>query len=119
MSFLSKLFGGGNSDSGTVKGTHTVLNADEFKARMKGQKPLRLIDVRTPREFQAGHIKGAKNIDVMNPSSFDQQLGGMEKEAPVFVYCRSGQRSRNASKRMLKMGFSEVYDLKGGYMAWN
>ncbi len=119
MSFLSKFFGGGNSGSGTAKGTHTVLNADEFKARMKAQKPLSLIDVRTAREFQAGHIRGAKNIDVMNPAAFDQQVGGMEKEAPVFVYCRSGQRSRNASKRILKMGFSEVYDLKGGYMAWS
>lgn len=119
MSFLSKLFGGGNPDSGAAQGTYTVLHADEFKSRISGQKPLRLIDVRTAREFQAGHIKGAKNIDVMNPSHFDQQVKAMEMEAPVFVYCRSGQRSRNAAKRMLKMGFSEVCDLKGGYMAWS
>jgi len=118
MSFLSKWFGRGVSADEESKGSITVLSPDQYKDRIQQEKPLRLIDVRTPAEYNSGHITGARNIDVMNPIAFEQKLSTMEKESPVYLYCRSGQRSRNAARRMLKMGFREVYDLKGGYMAW-
>lgn len=118
MSFFSKLFGG-SRDTDTHSGNLTVLSAEEFKSQIAKQKPLRLIDVRTRMEFQSGHIKGAKNIDIMNAAAFEQAVSSMDKEAPVYLYCRSGQRSRNAGKKLQKLGFTEIYDLRGGYMAWS
>ena len=95
-------------------GISKVLDPSAFNQGMNGQQ---LIDVRTPREFNAGHIEGALNMDISN-SGFKTMLAEMDKEKPVYLYCRSGRRSASAAKMLNKMGFSEVYDLKGGILNW-
>jgi rhodanese-related sulfurtransferase len=79
---------------------------------------VQLIDVRTPAEFKQGHIKGALNIDVTD-ASFEKDLEQLNKNKPVYIYCRSGQRSNTAAKKMAQAGFDTLYDLKGGINNWD
>ncbi len=110
MSFFTSLFGTKTSQSDTVK----LLYPEEFKAQVENKK-VQLIDVRTPAEFNGGHIKGAKNIDFFS-GKFNVEFNKLNKDKAVYVYCRSGSRSRQTSKKLEAMGFSEVYDLRGGIL---
>ena len=112
MSIFSRLLQTDSSNS-IVK----VLPSDEFKARLTNNENALLIDVRTPSEFNSGHIKGAKNMD-MRSTKFLNAFDGLKKSKPLYLYCRSGVRSRQASKQLAKIGFTEIYDLKGGYLNW-
>ncbi len=76
-----------------------------------------LIDVRTPQEFQSGHIQGAKNINVLDPS-FADKIAKLDKSKTYMLYCRSGHRSGKALEQMRAAGFSKIYNLSGGVMAW-
>jgi rhodanese-related sulfurtransferase len=79
------------------------------EARQLVQAGARLVDVRTPGEFAAGHIPGAVNIPVQ---ALDARLGELQPtDAAVVVYCRSGHRSGNASRMLKSAGFKAVYDL--------
>ena len=82
------------------------------------QKEVQLVDVRTPQEYAQGHIGNAKNINLFDPN-FQKNLLKLDKNKPVYVYCRSGHRSGKASKILKKLGFKKVYDLKGGYLNWS
>jgi rhodanese-related sulfurtransferase len=68
-----------------------------------------VIDVRTPEEYSAGHLAGAINIDVEG-ATFEQQIAALGKDAPSFVYCRSGRRSAIAAEAMARAGFRDVVD---------
>ena len=81
-------------------------------------KTIQIIDVRTPQEFAEGHIKNAKNIDFMASSSFTTNINTLDKEKPILVYCRSGKRSNESVKTLLKVGFTKIYDLEGGILNW-
>ena len=91
-----------------------VVPIERFNKEIATINNPQLIDVRTPKEFGAGHIDGAININY-NGSNFEQSIGQLDKAQPVFIYCHSGGRSGKAYKKMKAMGFSTVYDLKGGY----
>lgn len=93
--FLKKLFGGS-----TVDLKELVKNGAQ------------IIDVRTPAEFNGGHVKGAKNIPLQ---SLNQNLGKINKNKPVITCCASGARSAAAKNILLNNGFSEVHN--GG--GWN
>jgi rhodanese-related sulfurtransferase len=73
-----------------------------------------VIDVRTPAEYAAGHIAGAKNIDV-EAGDFAAKISTLDKKAAYLVYCRSGRRSAIAADEMAKAGFTDIVD--GGGMA--
>jgi len=77
-----------------------------------------IIDVRTFPEFQAGHIKNAKLIDV-SKTDFIKKISKLEKEKRYFIYCRSGHRSKKAFEIMKQQGFKTVYNLKYGINDWN
>jgi len=113
MSLLSILFGGGYPQSDNIK----LLTPEEFKTQILNKK-IQLVDVRTPREFKMSHIKGAKNIDFYS-GKFAAEFNKLNKNKPVYVYCRSGSRSRHASNKLVDMGFAEIYDLKGGIIKYN
>jgi rhodanese-related sulfurtransferase len=68
-----------------------------------------IIDVRTPQEFAAGHLSGAVNLDVNDPS-FDARMAQLDRTGTYFVYCRSGNRSAQAVNRMRDAGFVDAYD---------
>ena len=73
-----------------------------------------VIDVRTPTEYAAGHIAGAKNIDV-EAADFGSRIAALDKGAPYLVYCHSGRRSGLAATQMASAGFTDIVD--GGAMA--
>jgi rhodanese-related sulfurtransferase len=112
MSFFSKLFG-----SSSTSNRGQVLTTAQFKEAISKGK-VQLIDVRTAKEFNSGHIKGAKNIDFFNSNTFTAAFEKLNKDQPVYLYCRSGNRSSNAVKKIAQLGFKEIYDLQGGYMRW-
>jgi len=95
--------------------TIEILSATEFNEAVKN-KEVQLVDVRTPKEFKEGEIEEALNIDFLQSESFTTQFEKLDKEEPVYIYCRSGNRSGQAAQKLQKMGFKEIYDLKGGYM---
>lgn len=79
---------------------------------------IQLIDVRTSAEYSEGHIENAKNID-FSSASFTKDISTLDKEKPVFIYCRSGNRSGKSVKDFINAGFSEIYDLNGGMVEWH
>ncbi|MBU2527111.1 MAG: rhodanese-like domain-containing protein [Bacteroidetes bacterium] len=93
-----------------------LLEVDEFK-QVVGNKNVQIIDVRTPYEYNSGHIQGAVNIDYY-ASDFEKQLAKLDKNIPIYFYCHSGVRSAKAAKTMKALGFTKIYDLKGGMVAW-
>lgn len=77
-----------------------------------------LLDVRTVEEFAEGHLEGAMQYDYYETESFKGMLEGLDKSKTYLIYCRSGSRSGNAMSMMQSMGFSSVYNLDGGILAW-
>lgn len=73
-----------------------------------------MIDVRTPEEFNSGHIAGAINIPVQELS---ERLSEVPDDKEIVVYCRSGNRSATASDILTNGGYEGVYDM-GGIIAW-
>lgn len=96
---------------------YKVVSQTEFKTLIKAGNG-QLLDVRTPGEFNAGHIKNADNIDFTG-SDFREKVATLDREKPVLIYCHSGNRSGKASLILKELGFKEVYDLQGGYSNWN
>ena len=81
------------------------------------QTTIQLVDVRTPEEFEEGHLKGALLIDV-SEDDFAESIESLDKEKPVYVYCRSGKRSSKAAGIMKEKGFKQVFNLDGGIEGW-
>lgn len=86
------------------------------------EKPGVVLDVRTPAEFAEGHLANSRNID-WNDEGFEEavqqiQAQGAGQAIPVYIYCLSGKRSNAAAKKMLSLGFKEVYLLEGGIREW-
>lgn len=94
----------------------SILTPEEFKKQIKG-KDVQLIDVRTPEEYNAGHISNAVNIDYLD-SDFKKKVQKMDKTKPIYVYCQAGGRSGKAAKILVDLGFTKVFDLAGGYGKW-
>jgi thioredoxin len=97
--------------------SQTNLSATEFAEKIKAMPQAPIIDVRTPEEFEKGHLINSKNID-WNNSNFEEGIAILDKSKPVFVYCLSGGRSSSAASKMRQDGFKQVYELNGGIMKW-
>ena len=89
----------------------TQLGADEMASVV-------LLDVRTPQEFNAGHLEGAVNMDWLS-GNFDAMVAPLDKSETIYVYCKMGGRSAKAQARLKELGFTKVVDLEGGYDAWS
>lgn len=76
-----------------------------------------VVDVRTIEEFSAGALPNAINIPVTD-LSFPFAIGNLDKEKPILIYCKAGGRSARAALAMKALGFSTIYELDGGYRAW-
>lgn len=92
------------------------VKADEAAKILSAEKVV-IVDVRTPDEFKEGHIKGAKNIDIMSPD-FESQLGKLDKTQPTLVHCQAGGRSTRALPVLEKLGFTHVIHLDEGFGGW-
>lgn len=92
------------------------IDADAF-AQLITKADVQLVDVRTPAEFQQGHLADALLID-FKAADFDALCAEkLDKSRPVAIYCRSGKRSAAAAQRLVASGF-EVYNLQGGILEW-
>ena len=74
-----------------------------------------ILDVRTEAEYNAGHIKGAKNIDYTNNNV---GLLELDKSKTYLIYCASGRRSKLAANEMLNSGFKSLFNMSGGINEW-
>lgn len=95
-----------------------LLSCKDFDQKVKETTSVQLIDVRTPDEFAEGTIGTAVNIDFFG-ENFKEEMGKLDLERPVFVFCAKGSRSGKASKICKELGFKTIYDLDGGYTAWS
>ncbi|GKT12071.1 MAG: phage shock protein E [Thiomicrorhabdus sp.] len=91
------------------------IPCEDAKHLLKEQNA-QLVDVRTPEEYESSKLPGAINIPLQDIDRVG--ITRLEKETPVIVFCRSGQRSHMAMQILQSQGFLEVYNL-GSYMAWN
>lgn len=94
-----------------------VISVEEVREAM-GNGEFQLIDVRTIEEFGEGHLKNAKNICVTD-DDFKEKVAKLNRNEPVYLYCRSGKRSARAGEILREMGFTEIYDMDGGILKWN
>ena len=94
------------------------LSVDEFQQKLSTTKDAQLLDVRTPEEYAEKHLSEAVNIN-FNADDFIDKVDHLDKSKPVFVYCLSGGRSAKAAALISKKGFKEVYEMKGGILAWS
>lgn len=80
---------------------------------------IQLVDARTPKEYNEGHIGNAINIDVLAEDFIPKATQLLKKEKPIAVYYRSGKRSTIAAEKLAAAGFSgPIYNLTGGYLAY-
>jgi rhodanese-related sulfurtransferase len=90
----------------------------QLLARLARQEPdLVVLDVRTPAEFAAGHVPGARNISHDLLASKTAELGEL-RDKQVVLYCRSGRRTLLAEDILRKAGFTKLLHLQGDYLAW-
>lgn len=109
-----------NSDSAKVEQQQvTVKNVQvaDLKKAMDISEDANILDVRTTGEVAEGYVPSAINVDVKG-NSFAQGVAGLDKSKTVYVYCRSGYRSQLASNQLLDLGFTDVRNVEGGFMAW-
>lgn len=107
-----------NKENSTVSKQAGVTNItpEEAKKRLDSEKGIILLDVRTKEEYDGGHIKDATLIPVDSLKE-EAESKLIDKETPIFVYCRSGNRSTAASKILMDLGYKNVYNL-GGINKW-
>ena len=94
-----------------------LISASDFNQMIKNDKSAIIIDVRTPEEFNKGHLINALNINWFD-KNFDENINIFNTDLPVFVYCLSGGRSSQANEKIKSLGFKNVYELNGGILEW-
>ena len=93
------------------------INLTEYQAKKSELPEAILIDARTPVEFAQGHIPGAINLDVKSPN-FAQEIQKLDPGKTYLVNCKTGIRSMRACTKMQEQGFTSLYNLEGGFIAW-
>ncbi len=76
-----------------------------------------VLDIRTPKEFGEGHLKGAKNVDFY-ADDFEANIKKLATDKTYLVHCASGGRSTKSLDLFKKLGFRSVYHLDGGFKGW-
>ena len=82
------------------------------------KKEVVVLDVRTPEEFNEGHLKGAVNINIQS-KTFKEDVAKLDKSKTYLVNCASGGRSTRACNAMGGLGFKDALNLEGGFKAWS
>ncbi len=97
------------------KGDNSFINVEELRDLINKKEDITIIDVRSEKEFRAGHIKGAINIPVDN---LREKISGLDKNSKIIVHCRTSYRSYLAYRILKHAGFANVWNLNGSYMSW-
>ncbi len=87
------------------------LSPKEFDQK----KGMMVLDIRTDKEYEKGHIPGAVHVPL---ADIGDRVKKLKKDKELMVYCENGNRSIWAIKRLMGMGYKNLYNLKGGYNAW-
>ena len=114
-----KAFARGTSETSSPvegKASYRKISAQKAKEMIDSGQDLIILDVRTPGEFAGAHVKDAINI-ANETIGKDRPSSLPDLDATILVYCRSGARSAQASKKLLALGYTEVYDF-GGIINW-
>ena len=104
------------TSSGGSANSYRQISMDEAVKMMKNEKNYIILDVRRPDEFAEGHIPGAINVP-------NEEIGTAEiaklpnKSQLILVYCRSGRRSKEASEKLVKLGYTNIVEF-GGILDW-
>ncbi|MBB6610537.1 rhodanese-like domain-containing protein [Pontibacter sp. Tf4] len=96
--------------------TKVNLNATEVKQLIESSQEVVVLDVRTPYEFQEGHLEGAVNIDYTSPD-FEKEIAKLDTAATYLLYCKSGNRSSKATTVMKNNNFNNIYNATVGFDA--
>lgn len=95
-----------------LKKAVTGLTQEQF---IEGYRKAQLVDVREPKEFEGGHILGARNI----PSSqLRQRYKEIRPDKPVYLYCQNSARSARTALLLKKKGYNQIFQLQGGFRQW-
>jgi|UniRef100_UPI00404A2739 rhodanese-related sulfurtransferase len=100
----------------STSSTAMDLSVSEFSSKVT-EAGIITLDVRTPSEFNEGHIEGASLIDFQS-GNFENEIASLDKNQTYAIYCRSGNRSGEAVKVMTEAGFTKIYNLDGGVIDW-
>lgn len=106
------LFFGSSTSAQTSPLSHVSVN-DLHQAAQQGA---RVLDVREPHEFAEGHVAGSILVPL---ASVAARVGEFPKDEPVYVFCRSGNRSMQAAQTLINAGYTDVRNVQGGIIAWN
>ena len=104
------------TSSGGSANSYRQISMDEAVKMMKNEKNYIILDVRRPDEYAKGHIPGAINVP-------NEEIGSAEiselpdKSQLILVYCRSGRRSKEASEKLVKLGYTNIVEF-GGIQDW-
>ena len=93
-----------------------LITAAEMKEISKIEG-IQLVDVRTPNEYNEGHLPNALNIDFLD-KNFEINIQQLDKTRPVIVYCQRGSRSAKCASQLIANGFVKIYDLDNGFSKW-
>lgn len=99
------------------KKRYTDVSPEEAKSLMADKNNI-IIDVRSAAERAQGFIKGSRQANIMS-GEFMDVAKQLDSARTYIIYCRSGQRSTRACKALSKLGFENLYNLKGGIVAWD
>lgn len=114
--------GGQAADQGNAQGTaagkadYVIISAEEAKKIMDANSEAIILDVRTQQEFDQGHIPGAICIPVETIGS-EPPSELADKDATILVYCRSGNRSKQAAEKLVALGYTDIREF-GGINSW-
>lgn len=91
------------------------LSALESWRLLQGRADVLILDVRTPQEYREAHLAGSLLIPI---DQVAQRLGEIPRERPILVYCAVGSRSSQVANYLGRLGYPEVYNLRGGIWSW-
>ncbi len=94
------------------------LSQEEWVEQLKNDQNAYILDVRTPEEIEQGKIENANNINIYLGQEFMDAIDALDKSKNYYVYCRSGQRSRQACALMNSVGIDNTFNLLGGVLEW-
>ena len=117
LTAILTLLGGCSAQENTAKESYVQISQEEAKRIMEEESDYLIVDVRREDEFAQGHIPGAVNIP--NESIIDTKPPLLpDTEQLLLIYCRSGNRSKQAAQKLAGMGYSKVYEF-GGISTWD
>ena len=95
------------------------LSQEEWAEQSENDANAIILDVRTPEEYDSGHILSAQLLDIRNPQGFMEGIAQLDTSKTYYVYCRSGARSAQACQLLKQQGITDCFNLLGGILDWS